>query len=93
MSTVVVAFVLQRIDIDLPRPRSLTLKRNPAFVKYLDQVWTLIEEEGRIGAGSGRRLEPASTQPPAASGRADEPGTMPARRQLCNSIRIRSSDR
>jgi NitT/TauT family transport system ATP-binding protein len=45
--------VREIIDIDLPRPRSLTLKRDPAFVKYLDQVWTLIEEEGRIGAGAG----------------------------------------
>ncbi len=45
--------VREIIDIELPRPRSLTLKRDPAFVKYLDQVWTLIEEEGRIGAGSG----------------------------------------
>ena len=45
--------VREIIDIDLPRPRSLTLTRDPAFVKYLDQVWTLIEEEGRIGAGAG----------------------------------------
>jgi NitT/TauT family transport system ATP-binding protein len=44
------------IPIDLPRPRSLSIKRDPAFVAYLDQVWTLIEQEGRASG---------STAPPA----------------------------
>jgi NitT/TauT family transport system ATP-binding protein len=39
------------IPIDLPRPRALSIKREPAFVEYLDRIWTLIEEEGRL-AGS-----------------------------------------
>jgi NitT/TauT family transport system ATP-binding protein len=34
-------------DIDIPRPRTLHLKREPAFLKYLDEIWTLIEEEVR----------------------------------------------
>lgn len=34
-------------DIDIPRPRTLHLKREPAFLKYLDDIWTLIEEEVR----------------------------------------------
>ncbi len=34
-------------DIDIPRPRTLHLKRDPVFLKYLDEVWTLIEEEVR----------------------------------------------
>jgi NitT/TauT family transport system ATP-binding protein len=41
--------IREAITIDLPRPRSLTLKRDPQFVKYLDAIWTLIEEEGRAG--------------------------------------------
>ncbi len=41
--------IREEITIDLPRPRSLTLKRDPQFVKYLDEIWTLIEEEGRAG--------------------------------------------
>ncbi|MFC4055471.1 ABC transporter ATP-binding protein [Actinomadura syzygii] len=38
------------IKIDLPRPRPLQIKRDPEFVAYLDQVWTMIEEEGRLAA-------------------------------------------
>jgi NitT/TauT family transport system ATP-binding protein len=34
-------------DIDIPRPRTLHLKREPRFLQYLDEVWTLIEEEVR----------------------------------------------
>jgi NitT/TauT family transport system ATP-binding protein len=33
------------VDIDLPRPRSLSLKRDPTFMKYEDLVWSSIEEE------------------------------------------------
>jgi NitT/TauT family transport system ATP-binding protein len=32
-------------DIDIPRPRTLHIKREPIFLKYLDEIWTLIEEE------------------------------------------------
>jgi NitT/TauT family transport system ATP-binding protein len=34
-------------DIDIPRPRTLHVKREPKFLQYLDEVWTLIEEEVR----------------------------------------------
>jgi NitT/TauT family transport system ATP-binding protein len=34
-------------DIDIPRPRTLHLKREPRFLQYLDEIWTLIEEEVR----------------------------------------------
>jgi NitT/TauT family transport system ATP-binding protein len=44
------------IPIDLPRPRALTVKREPAFIEYLDRIWTLIEEEGRR---SGSTAAPA----------------------------------
>jgi len=33
------------IRISFPRPRDLTLKRNPDFLKHVDEVWKLIEEE------------------------------------------------
>ncbi len=34
-------------EIDIPRPRTLHVKREPKFLQYLDEVWTLIEEEVR----------------------------------------------
>lgn len=37
--------VKQMIKIDIPRPRPLSVKRDPQFLKYEDQVWNLIEEE------------------------------------------------
>jgi NitT/TauT family transport system ATP-binding protein len=33
------------IKIDIPRPRELSVKRDPHFLKYEDEVWNLIEEE------------------------------------------------
>ena len=33
--------------IDLPRPRVLGLKRDPAFVAYVDHIWKLIEDDVR----------------------------------------------
>jgi NitT/TauT family transport system ATP-binding protein len=39
----------ESIDIDLPRPRELALKRTPDFVAYTDRIWRLIEEEVRAG--------------------------------------------
>jgi len=35
------------IPIDIPRPRDLRMKRDPKFVKYVDLIWGLIEEEVR----------------------------------------------
>jgi NitT/TauT family transport system ATP-binding protein len=35
------------VDIDLPRPRPLSLKRSPEFVAYVDHIWKLIEEDVR----------------------------------------------
>jgi NitT/TauT family transport system ATP-binding protein len=37
--------VKKMIHIDLPRPRDLSIKRNPKFLEYEDQLWGLIEEE------------------------------------------------
>jgi NitT/TauT family transport system ATP-binding protein len=33
------------IDVDLPRPRSLDIKRTPLFVSYVDRIWHRIEQE------------------------------------------------
>jgi NitT/TauT family transport system ATP-binding protein len=33
------------IRIPFPRPRALSIKRSPEFLKYVDEVWKLIEEE------------------------------------------------
>jgi NitT/TauT family transport system ATP-binding protein len=35
------------IDVDLPRPRALPIKRTPAFAKYVDHIWSLIEHDVR----------------------------------------------
>jgi NitT/TauT family transport system ATP-binding protein len=35
------------IDIDLPRPRALAVKRAPEFVAYADRIWRLIERDVR----------------------------------------------
>ncbi|HYJ15354.1 MAG TPA: ABC transporter ATP-binding protein, partial [Candidatus Limnocylindria bacterium] len=37
--------VKKMIPINLPRPRDLSIKRDPQFLKYEDELWTLIEEE------------------------------------------------
>ena len=37
----------ERVEIDLPRPRTLALKRTPEFVSYVDHIWKLIENDVR----------------------------------------------
>jgi NitT/TauT family transport system ATP-binding protein len=37
--------VKKMIPINLPRPRDLSIKRDPQFLKYEDELWQLIEEE------------------------------------------------
>ncbi len=36
-----------RVEIDLPRPRTLAVKRTPEFVAYVDRIWKLIENDVR----------------------------------------------
>ena len=38
------------VEVDLPRPRELGIKRDPAFVAYEDAIWRSIEEEVRASA-------------------------------------------
>jgi NitT/TauT family transport system ATP-binding protein len=33
------------VEIDLPRPRGLRVKRDPKFVAYEDEIWDSIQEE------------------------------------------------
>ena len=38
----------ENVAIDLPRPRALALKRTPEFVRYVDHIWRLIEDDVRV---------------------------------------------
>jgi NitT/TauT family transport system ATP-binding protein len=38
------------VEIDLPRPRELSIKRQARFLEYEDAIWKSIEEEVRAGA-------------------------------------------
>jgi NitT/TauT family transport system ATP-binding protein len=37
----------ESVQIDLPRPRALGIKRTPEFIAYVDHIWKLIEEDVR----------------------------------------------
>jgi NitT/TauT family transport system ATP-binding protein len=37
----------ESVEIKLPRPRALSIKRTPEFVAYVDHIWKLIEEDVR----------------------------------------------
>src|SRR5262245_41128159 len=39
--------VQETVEIDLPRPRALAIKRQPEFVAYVDHIWKLIEHDVR----------------------------------------------
>src|SRR5690242_18442068 len=39
--------VQKLVTIDLPRPRPLGMKRSPEFVRYVDEIWTMIERDVR----------------------------------------------
>ena len=39
--------VQDSVDITLPRPRDLAIKRTPEFVAYVDRIWRLIEDDVR----------------------------------------------
>jgi NitT/TauT family transport system ATP-binding protein len=39
--------VKDSVEIDLPRPRELSITRDPNFLSYEDQIWRSIEEEVR----------------------------------------------
>jgi NitT/TauT family transport system ATP-binding protein len=37
----------ESVEIKLPRPRELAIKRSPEFVEYVDHIWRLIEDDVR----------------------------------------------
>jgi NitT/TauT family transport system ATP-binding protein len=39
--------IREAVTIDLPRPRTLPIKRTPNFVRYVDHIWRLIEDDVR----------------------------------------------
>jgi NitT/TauT family transport system ATP-binding protein len=39
--------IQESVEIDLPRPRTLAMKRTPEFVAYVDRIWRLIEDDVR----------------------------------------------
>jgi NitT/TauT family transport system ATP-binding protein len=39
--------IQEAVEIDLPRPRPLSIKRTAEFVRYVDHIWKLIEEDVR----------------------------------------------
>jgi NitT/TauT family transport system ATP-binding protein len=41
------------IPVNLPRPRALELKRDPAFVALVDEIWKMIEAEVRASLKQG----------------------------------------
>jgi NitT/TauT family transport system ATP-binding protein len=44
--------VVADIAIDLPRPRALSVKRTPAFARYEEQIWGLIQRDRAPSAAS-----------------------------------------
>ncbi|HXP31285.1 MAG TPA: ABC transporter ATP-binding protein [Stellaceae bacterium] len=41
------------VEIDLPRPRRLEMKRTPEFVRTVDRIWRLIEDDVRASVMQG----------------------------------------
>jgi NitT/TauT family transport system ATP-binding protein len=39
--------IQETIDVALPRPRALAIKRTPEFMTYVDRIWRLIEDNVR----------------------------------------------
>ena len=39
--------VQETVEVTLPRPRTLAMKRTPEFVAYVDRIWRLIEDDVR----------------------------------------------
>jgi NitT/TauT family transport system ATP-binding protein len=39
--------IQETIDVVLPRPRALVVKRTPEFIAYVDRIWRLIEDDVR----------------------------------------------
>jgi NitT/TauT family transport system ATP-binding protein len=51
--------IRESIEIDLPRPRSLHIKREPKFMEYADRIWDIVYEEARKQG----QFDPAASGP------------------------------
>jgi NitT/TauT family transport system ATP-binding protein len=49
--------IIADMKIDIPRPRSLAVKRTEKFLKYEDEVWALIESQARATMASDQLTE------------------------------------
>jgi NitT/TauT family transport system ATP-binding protein len=47
--------IQETIDVALPRPRGLAIKRTPEFMAYVDRIWRLIEDDVRASVIEGMR--------------------------------------
>lgn len=48
------------IEVGIPRPRALAVKRDPAFLVYEDQIWQLIEDEVKRNVQGTRAWHPGA---------------------------------
>jgi NitT/TauT family transport system ATP-binding protein len=46
----------ETVEIALPRPRALAIKRTVEFVRYVDRIWRLIEDDVRASVIEERRV-------------------------------------
>ncbi|MBI4322521.1 MAG: ABC transporter ATP-binding protein [Chloroflexi bacterium] len=49
--------VKESMQIDIPRPRKLEVKRTPEFLSYVDRIWKMIEEEVKAAIMMGVKSE------------------------------------
>jgi NitT/TauT family transport system ATP-binding protein len=47
--------IQETIDVALPRPRALAIKRTPEFMTYADRIWRLIEDDVRASVNEDMR--------------------------------------
>ena len=47
--------IQENIDVALPRPRGLAIKRTAAFMAYVDRIWRLIEDDVRASVNEDMR--------------------------------------
>jgi len=49
--------VVEVIDVDIPRPRNLNIKRNPKFLELVDRIWSIIEQESTKQGFANKKLK------------------------------------
>src|SRR2546430_16887459 len=54
----------ENVAIELPRPRALAIKRTAEFVRYVDHIWRLIEDDARASVTEAKASVPAAKPAP-----------------------------